>query len=83
MMAEDKPKSVRLDAPEPAVTPPPGELEPAIEKKRVSPVTTRKRDIPQGLFTKCPECGELVFDKELAENLKVCPHCTHHFPTTA
>ena len=83
MMAEDKPKSVRLDAPEPAVTPPPGELEPAIEKKRVSPGTTRKRDIPQGLFTKCPECGELVFDKELAENLKVCPHCTHHFPTTA
>jgi len=72
-----------VDAPEPAVTPPPAELEPAIEKKALSPGTTRKRDIPQGLFTKCPECGEMVFDKELEENLKVCPHCTHHFPTSA
>jgi acetyl-CoA carboxylase carboxyl transferase subunit beta len=82
-MADDISKSTGLDAPEPAVTPPPAELEPAIERKRVTPGTTRKRDIPQGIFTKCPKCGELVLDKELAENLKVCPHCSHHFPTTA
>ncbi len=59
------------------------EQEPAIEKKPVSSGTTRKREIPQGLWTKCPECDEMIFDKELAENEKVCPHCTHHFPTTA
>ena len=82
-MADDISKSTGLDAPEPAVTPPPAELEPAIERKRVTPGTTRTRDIPQGIFTKCPKCGELVLDKELAENLKVCPHCSHHFPTTA
>ena len=82
-MADNISKSTGLDAPEPAVTPPPAELEPAIERKRVTPGTTRKRDIPQGIFTKCPKCSELVLDKELAENLKVCPHCSHHFPTTA
>ncbi len=65
------------------MTPPPAELEPAIVKKPVSPGTTRKREIPQGLFTKCPKCSEMIFDKELAENLKVCPYCSHHFPTTA
>jgi acetyl-CoA carboxylase carboxyl transferase subunit beta len=82
-MADDNNKSLGLGVPEPAVTPPPAELEPAIERKRVSPGTTRKRDIPQGLFTKCPKCAELILDKELAEHLKVCPHCAHHFPTTA
>ena len=82
-MADNISKSTGLDAPEPAVTPPPAELEPTIERKRVTPGTTRKRDIPQGIFTKCPKCSELVLDKELAENLKVCPHCSHHFPTTA
>ena len=72
-----------VDAPEPAVTPLPAELEPAIEKKPVVPGASRKRDIPQGLWTKCPSCEEMVFDRELAENQKVCPHCEHHFPTTA
>ena len=72
-----------VDAPEPAVTPLPTELEPAIEKKPVVPGASRKRDIPQGLWTKCPSCEEMVFDRELAENQKVCLHCEHHFPTTA
>ena len=40
----------------------------------------QKRDIPEGLWTKCPTCGTMLFDKELDENLKVCPKCQHHFP---
>lgn len=43
----------------------------------------RKREIPEGLWTKCPKCANLVFDKELDENLKVCPRCEHHFPIGA
>ena len=81
-MADTPKKTLGLETVEPAVTPP-TDVEPAIEKKPVSPGTSRKREIPQGLWTKCPECGEMIFDKELEENLKVCPHCTHHFPTTA
>lgn len=44
----------------------------------------RKRDdIPHGLFQKCPGCGEVVHEIELAENLRVCPRCDYHFPQSA
>ena len=39
----------------------------------------RKRDIPDGLWTKCEECGELIYNKKLEENMKVCPKCNFHF----
>jgi acetyl-CoA carboxylase carboxyl transferase subunit beta len=39
--------------------------------------------MPEGLWTKCPKCEALVFDKELDENLKVCTKCEHHFAITA
>ena len=82
-MANKPKKTLGLEIAEAAVTPPPVELEPAIEKKPLNPGTTRKRDIPQGLWTKCPKCEEMIFDRELEDNLKVCPQCTHHFPITA
>ena len=81
-MADTPKKTLGLETVEPAVTPA-TDVEPAIQKTPVSLGTSRKREIPQGLWTKCPECGEMIFDKELEENLKVCPHCNHHFPTTA
>jgi acetyl-CoA carboxylase carboxyl transferase subunit beta len=43
----------------------------------------KKRDIPQGLFQKCPGCGEVVHEIELAENQRVCPRCDYHFAQTA
>jgi len=82
-MADTPKKTLGLETAEPAVTPPPADVENAIEKKPVSPGASRKREIPQGLWTKCPGCEEMIFDRELEENLKVCPHCMHHFPTTA
>lgn len=39
---------------------------------------TKKRDIPQGLWTKCPSCSEVIYDKELENNLRVCPKCEYH-----
>lgn len=38
-----------------------------------------KRDIPEGLWHKCPECGEIIYNKELEKNLKVCAKCGYHF----
>src|SRR5881227_1094711 len=43
----------------------------------------RRSDIPEGLFQKCPGCGEVVHEIEVTENQRVCPHCDHHFPTSA
>jgi acetyl-CoA carboxylase carboxyl transferase subunit beta len=49
-----------------------------------SPSTrTKKRDIPEGLWTKCPSCGEMLFNTELEKNLMVCTKCVHHFTITA
>lgn len=36
-------------------------------------------EIPGGLWTKCPGCGEIVYSRELEKNKKVCPKCGHHF----
>jgi acetyl-CoA carboxylase carboxyl transferase subunit beta len=43
----------------------------------------KKRDIPQGLFQKCPGCGEVVHEIELTQNVRVCPRCDHHFALSA
>ncbi|MFC1632028.1 acetyl-CoA carboxylase, carboxyltransferase subunit beta [Candidatus Omnitrophota bacterium] len=39
----------------------------------------KKKDIPHGLWTKCPDCGELIYNKSLKENLRVCQKCNYHF----
>ncbi len=41
--------------------------------------TWRKRDIPDGLWEKCPSCGEILYRKELIKLLSVCPKCRYHF----
>lgn len=42
----------------------------------------KKKDMPEGLWQKCPECGAMVHQLELAENLRVCGKCEHHFSLT-
>ncbi|MDP6892287.1 MAG: acetyl-CoA carboxylase, carboxyltransferase subunit beta [Verrucomicrobiota bacterium] len=44
---------------------------------------SRKKNIPKGLWTKCGKCADLLFDKDLDENLKTCPSCGFHFPISA
>jgi len=39
----------------------------------------RKRNIPAGLWTKCPECEAVIFSKTLKENKSVCNKCDYHF----
>ncbi|MDK2857383.1 MAG: acetyl-CoA carboxylase carboxyl transferase subunit beta [Verrucomicrobiota bacterium] len=48
-------------------------------KKNYSTVQVRKRDVPDGLWGKCPGCGEIIYKKELEENLQICPKCDYHF----
>jgi acetyl-CoA carboxylase carboxyl transferase subunit beta len=44
---------------------------------------SRKKEIPEGLWTKCPECGAIIFNKELESMQMVCKECSHHFNITA
>jgi acetyl-CoA carboxylase carboxyl transferase subunit beta len=41
--------------------------------------TTEKKNIPEGLWTKCPDCGEIVYSKKMEQLLWVCPNCSYHF----
>ncbi|MGP8019857.1 MAG: acetyl-CoA carboxylase, carboxyltransferase subunit beta [Limisphaerales bacterium] len=78
-------KSLGLETSEPALTPPPakGAQTNFAKKPKLGSGKSKKRDIPEGLWTKCPKCETMVFDKELDENLKVCPKCEYHFPVGA
>jgi acetyl-CoA carboxylase carboxyl transferase subunit beta len=78
-------KSLGLETTEPALTPPPakGGQTNFAKKPKLGSGKSKKRDIPEGLWTKCESCEAMVFDKELDENLKVCPKCEFHFPIGA
>ena len=44
-----------------------------------SPKDGRKSKMPDGLWTKCEDCGEIIFNKALEEALMVCAKCNFHF----
>lgn len=50
------------------------------KKPKYTIVRLRKKEIPDGLWTKCKGCSRPVFNKNLIENLMVCPRCDYHFP---
>jgi acetyl-CoA carboxylase carboxyl transferase subunit beta len=73
-------KTLGLEVGEPAVTPPPADSQTTFLKKpKIGGGKSRKREIPEGLFTKCDGCGEMIFDKDLDSNFKVCVKCGYHF----
>ncbi|MCH8325985.1 MAG: acetyl-CoA carboxylase carboxyltransferase subunit beta [Bacteroidetes bacterium] len=47
-------------------------------KQNISP-DSQKKDLPDGLWEKCPGCGEFIHTKHLAENLWTCIKCNFHF----
>jgi len=52
-------------------------------KPKYTIVRLRKKEIPDGLWTKCEECSETLYNKTLEENLRVCPKCNYHFVLSA
>lgn len=47
------------------------------------PNNNTKKDVPEGLMTKCQQCKHIFYHKEIEKNLKVCPKCDFHFQQTA
>ncbi|PIY73692.1 MAG: acetyl-CoA carboxylase carboxyl transferase subunit beta, partial [Rhodobacterales bacterium CG_4_10_14_0_8_um_filter_70_9] len=41
-----------------------------------------RREVPENLWSKCPECGTMLFHRELTDNQNVCTSCDHHMPIT-
>ncbi len=48
-------------------------------KPKYTIVRLKKKEIPEGLWTKCESCSEALYNKTLEENLRVCPKCNYHF----
>jgi acetyl-CoA carboxylase carboxyl transferase subunit beta len=45
---------------------------------RIRTEGTAKRNVPEGLWSKCPSCNAVLYRAELERNLEVCPKCGHH-----
>jgi acetyl-CoA carboxylase carboxyl transferase subunit beta len=78
-------KALGLEVAERAVTPPSSDTQTTsfFKKPKLAGAKSRKRDIPEGLWSKCKKCGNMIYDKELDANLKVCLKCQYHFPIGA
>jgi acetyl-CoA carboxylase carboxyl transferase subunit beta len=50
---------------------------------RPSFYSDKKRELPTGLWQKCPACSEMIHNLELQQNFRVCPRCDHHFVQAA
>lgn len=55
----------------------------AIFKRPALKMPRKRREIPQGLWQKCPSCSAVVHEIQLAENQRVCPQCDYHFKQSA
>jgi acetyl-CoA carboxylase carboxyl transferase subunit beta len=53
------------------------------ESAQVLDQTSARKELPDGLWVKCPKCGEVLFNKDLVENQRVCTECTYHFRISA
>ncbi len=47
-------------------------------RPRIRGLVSKKSEAPEPLWTKCPKCGQMIFQADLEANLNVCPHCDHH-----
>jgi acetyl-CoA carboxylase carboxyl transferase subunit beta len=53
-------------------------------RKPIAAATKEKPSrVPEGLWVKCPGCSQIIYNKDLATNLNVCPKCAHHFRVNA
>ena len=48
-------------------------------KYTIVKIARRRGEIPSDLWTRCEECKELIYNKKLDENMRVCPKCSYHF----
>jgi acetyl-CoA carboxylase carboxyl transferase subunit beta len=68
-----------LKLPTPSVSP----SSKLFDKPKEVTTTSKKKDIPQGMWTRCKGCGEMLSNLDLEKNSKVCPKCQYHFTARA
>lgn len=53
------------------------------EKPPITAAEAKKVQVPEGVWTKCKNCDEIIYTKEIERNLNVCPKCDYHFRISA
>ena len=53
------------------------------QHKPIAPPTDKSVRVPEGLWVKCPGCQDVIYNKDLATNISVCPRCGYHLRLTA
>ena len=56
-------------------------LEKLLDKNNL--ISNRRASVPEGVWTKCPCCDQILYRIALTENLEVCPKCNHHMRMSA
>ena len=49
------------------------------KRKKKGLTGVKKKNIPDGLWVKCPKCSEILYMRELDQNYWICSHCRYHF----
>jgi acetyl-CoA carboxylase carboxyl transferase subunit beta len=52
------------------------------QRKPIEPPDKQSR-VPEGIYVKCPSCGQIIYNKDLAASSSVCTKCAHHFRISA
>ena len=51
--------------------------------KKNKDITSKRVNVPEGLWVKCNSCKEIIYRQEVDKNLKICPKCNYHFRISA
>ncbi|MDP2192929.1 MAG: acetyl-CoA carboxylase carboxyl transferase subunit beta, partial [Alphaproteobacteria bacterium] len=49
-----------------------------VVRPKIKALISKKQDIPENLWSKCPKCEHMIFHRDLVANHYVCTHCQHH-----
>jgi acetyl-CoA carboxylase carboxyl transferase subunit beta len=52
-------------------------------RKPITAPSDKASRVPEGLWIKCPQCSQIIYNKDLAATFNVCPKCAHHFRLSA
>lgn len=53
------------------------------KKRSIKGLGKKKTDMPEGLWKKCPDCGQIIHEADMKQRFRVCPKCEYHFGMTS
>ncbi len=56
---------------------------PIFKRRSISSLGNKKKEMPEGLWHKCPECSSVIHEVDMKQRFRVCHNCDHHFTMTS